>query len=366
MCADARRAREAVDAGLESLRVVRRQLVEATRRLEAAARDADRQAVADQKRGLVETWRAAMEAAQTEGARRDATAAWLRDVSDTNIRTRGAMRQLAVGQQHVAMLEAGMRAADLDAAAVRIRAETAEAVCAEARRRRAAADEGSVGDDGRERVAAAAAADVAEAAMDRGEVPEASSTVRPVDAPTVRRLLEGDAATHQALATELAEMSGQMPARYLLLLDTLVDEVTAAAVDAGELAFDHDHPLWGQFSADDARLVIRGLRDLGFRLDLHDGWFGGRSPTTSALASALGFAGLDVRALRGVPSAAELRDLPMSVQVAPHDHLRRWAPDLTLDQMSRALGPRATRLGELWDEWGRVRPLLAGGLPTLV
>jgi hypothetical protein len=159
-------------------------------------------------------------------------------------------------------------------------------------------------------------------------------------------------------------MSGQLPARYLLLLEAFVDELSAAAIDAGELAFDHGHPLWAQFSADEARLVIRGLRDLGFRLDLRDGWFGGRSPTAADLASALGFAGFDVRALRAVPSAEQLRDLPASVHIAVLEHLRHTAPDLTLVQILRAVGSRAPQLGELWDEWGRVRPLLVAGAPA--
>jgi hypothetical protein len=266
----------------------------------------------------------------------------------------------------VARLETQLRSADLEASAVRIRAESLEAACADARQRRATIDERSVGGEGRERVAAAGrAAGVASVvADDDPATPPPGYKARPVDSRAVRSLMAGDEATHQALAGELAEMSGQLPARYLLLLDTLVDELTAAAVDAGELAFDHDHPLWSQFSPEEARLIVRGLRDLGFRLDIHEGWFGGRAPTNSDLAGALGFAGHDMRALRRVPTAGELRDLPMSVHVAAHEHLRRYAPDLTLDQMTRALGPRAGRLGDLWDEWGRVRPLLASGLPT--
>lgn len=371
VCAEARQAREAVDGSHETLRAIRRELVDAGRLVEAAARDADRHAVADRKVALAASWRAAMEAATTDAARQDATATWMRLVSDTNGRTRVAMRELGRGRHRVTLLEARLQAAELEAAAIRIRAETAEAACDEARRVRAAADERRVGSGGADRVAAAGAG--AEASRPaEGMDPETTApdgqavTVRAADGDTVRRLLAGDQATHQALAAELAEMSGQVAARYLLLLDALVDELTAAAVDAGELAFDHDHPLWGQFNPDEARLVVRGLRDLGFRLDIHEGWFGGRAPTASDLASALGFAGHDVRSLRGIPSAAELRDLPRTVHVAAQVHLRRWAPDLTLEQMARALGPRFPRLGELWDEWGSLRPLLAGGLPTPV
>jgi len=371
VCADARRARQAVETSHELLRGIRRTLVDAGRIVEAAARDADRHAVGDKKSVLASDWQHAMDAAASPDDRRQATATWMRQISDVNTRTRAAIRQLAAGRAQVAALEARLRTADLEAAAVRIRAETLEAACAEARRTRAVHDERSVAADGWQRVEAAAAAGVAAgegpvagAADDDPALRPASYAPLAADSETVRRLLTGDVATHQVLASELAEMSGRLPARYLLLLDTLVDELAAAAVDAGELAFDHDHPLWGQFSADDARLVVRGLRDLGFRLDIHEGWFGGRAPTTSDLASALGFAGHDVRALRGIPSATALQDLPKSVQVAAHDHLRRMAPDLTLDQMARALGPRAARLGDLWDEWGRVRPLLASGLRT--
>lgn len=367
VCAEARAAREAVEGSHEMLRVIRRELVDAGRRVEAAARDADRNGVADRKQALATGWRSAMDAATTDPARREATAIWMRHVSDTNRRTSVALRELVLGRQHVAVLEARLKAAELEAAAVRIRAEVADAACDEARRTRAAADERQVGTDGPNRVAAAGADRSAPDGTTDGDGAESIEEpviMRAADSDTVRRLLAGDQATHQALAAELAEMSGQVAARYLLLLDALVDELTAAAVDAGELAFDHDHPLWGQFNPEEARLVVRGLRDLGFRLDIREGWFGGRAPTGSDLASALGFAGHDVRSLRGIPSAAELRDLPTSVHVAAQVHVRRWAPDLTLDQMARALGPRASRLGELWDEWGRVRPLLAGGLPA--
>lgn len=361
---------------MERLRVLRRRLVDSGRIVEASATDADRTAVAARKDELHQAWQAAMEMAAAEPDRQDATAAWLRGITETNQRMRIALRQLSHARRQVALLEVELRRADLEAAAARIRTEAADAACAEARARRATAEEAAVGLDGRDRAgivadAGGALPTRAEAeepldAWDESEGPMGVAWVspRPVDSPTVRRLLAGDPATHAAMATELAEMSGQLPARYLLLLEAFVDGLSAAAIDAGELAFDRDHPLWSQFSTEEARLVIRGLRDLGFRLDLQDGWFGGRSPTAADLASALGFAGYDVRSLRAVPSGAQLRELPVSVQIALLDHVRRTAPDLTLEQVMRAVGTRAADLGELWDEWGRVRPLLVAGAPS--
>jgi hypothetical protein len=374
-CAEARRARAALEVSVERLRLLRRRLVDSGRIADAAATDADRSEVAARKDALHQAWQAAIAASEAESDRRDATAAWLRGITETNQRMRVALRHLSHARRQVALLESELQRADLEAAAARIRTEAADAACAEARARRATAEEAAVGLDGRDRASIVAdaggglpmeaAAEEPLDAWDESDGPMGIAWMipRPVDSPTVRRLLAGDMATHAAMATELAEMSGQLPARYLLLLEALVDGLSAAAIDAGELAFDRDHPLWSQFSTEEARLVIRGLRDLGFRLDLQDGWFGGRSPTAADLASALGFAGYDVRSLRAVPSGEQLRELPVSVQIALLDHVRRTAPDLTLDQVMRAVGTHAATLGELWDEWGRVRPLLVAGTP---
>ncbi len=392
-CARARAERERVERSVQRLGEVRRELLEAGSLVETAARDADRHAIRSHKDALRRTWRETMEDAPDEDARREATAAWLRQITVTNERMRHAMRQLAQGRARVASLEAQLRAADLDAAAARIRAEVADAACAEARQRRAAEEEAAVLHDGRDRagVVAAAGVDAAVVAMTRATLaPDALGSgptndgldadpgldepgladappptpPAPVESITVRRLLAGDPGTHAAIAAELSEMSGKLPARYLLLLKRLVDALSEAAIDAGDLAFDHDHPLWAQFSPDEARLIVRALRDLGFRLDLDDGWFGGRAPSASDLAAAFGLVGHDVRGLRAPPSGGQLRELPRSIHVALHDHLRRTAPDLSLEQVTGALGRRATPLGELWDEWGRIRPLLLTGVPA--
>jgi len=44
--------------------------------------------------------------------------------------------------------------------------------------------------------------------------------------------------------------------------------------------------------------------------------------------------------------------------VRSEEYLLSFAPELTLSQMVTTLGERANRLSELWDIWGRLRPLL--------
>ena len=154
-CADARLAREVIEGSHETLRAIRRELVDAGRLVEAAARDADPHGVADRKVALAAAWRKAMDATTTDAARQDATATWMRLISDTKERTRLALRELGRGRQHAARLEARLKTAELEAAAMRIRVETAEAACDEARRVRAAADERQMGIDGADRVVAA-------------------------------------------------------------------------------------------------------------------------------------------------------------------------------------------------------------------
>jgi hypothetical protein len=73
---------------------------------------------------------------------------------------------------------------------------------------------------------------------------------------------------------------------------------------------------------------------------------------------ALAYAGLDARNMRGLPSAADLRDLPASIGVDARAYLVALAPDLAVDRLVRLLEGRAETLGPLWDIWGQVRPVL--------
>jgi hypothetical protein len=44
--------------------------------------------------------------------------------------------------------------------------------------------------------------------------------------------------------------------------------------------------------------------------------------------------------------------------VAPLELIRDFAPELTIRQLVEILGARADALDDLWDDWGRLRPML--------
>ena len=53
-----------------------------------------------------------------------------------------------------------------------------------------------------------------------------------------------------------------------------------------------------------------------------------------------------------------MTDLYTNVTVAADEHLAQRAGDLTLGELVTMLGRRADGLAEVWNEWGRLRPLL--------
>jgi len=186
----------------------------------------------------------------------------------------------------------------------------------------------------------------------------AAGEARPLLAELV---FDGDRPALLALARRLADVTGRATSHYVLLLQELVDEVAAAAGRGGHFTFDRAHPLWAQLEVEECRLIMRALSDLGFRIDGHDGWVGGRAPANSDLAMAVAYAGYDTRILRKAPLASQSpADLARSVRLAAVECLTSVAPDLTVVQLVGLLGPAADGLGELWDEWSQVRPRLLG------
>jgi hypothetical protein len=62
--------------------------------------------------------------------------------------------------------------------------------------------------------------------------------------------------------------------------------------------------------------------------------------------------------VRQWPSEGQIKELYRNVEVAADEYLAGVAGDLTLAEMVDMLGRRADGLVELWNHWGRIRPLL--------
>ena len=85
---------------------------------------------------------------------------------------------------------------------------------------------------------------------------------------------------------------------------------------------------------------------------------GDRRPGSADLALALAYVGFEARGLRGLASATHIDSLFAGATVAADEFLGQCATGLELEQMLGFLGRRAEALDALWDDWGRVRPIL--------
>ena len=146
--------------------------------------------------------------------------------------------------------------------------------------------------------------------------------------------------------------------RWQLLLTGLVEAIVADAIEAAALEFPQDHPFWGAFSRTQDRDIVQALASLGYRFDGLGGWTDDRHPSQRDLSLALGYAGLDPMRVRHGPNEEAMGELLRDVTVAADEYLAGIAGNLTLAEMVAMLGRRADGLAEIWNDWGRVRPLL--------
>jgi hypothetical protein len=146
--------------------------------------------------------------------------------------------------------------------------------------------------------------------------------------------------------------------RWQLAVSDLVDAILSDSIAAAILAFPTDHPFWGPFTQSQNRDIASALSSLGYRFDGLGGWVDGRTPSQRDLSLALGYAGLDPMRIRHWPTEAEMDELYRDVTVAADERLAGAAGDLTLGELVSMLGRRADALAELWNHWGRLRPLL--------
>ena len=197
-------------------------------------------------------------------------------------------------------------------------------------------------------------------AADEDDVP-LTAALNTGGTPIIFRLVRGDRTALVALVDRLAGEDPTARRRWQLGLSNLVDAIVAVSIEAGALEFPADHQFWGAFTLVQDREIAQALASLGHRFDGLGGFTDERAPTQRDLSLALGYAGLDPMRIRSWPTETGLAELYRDVTVAADEHLAATAGDLSLSELVALLGRRADGLADLWNEWGRVRPLLLEG-----
>ncbi len=373
-------------ASQERLTESRRAYEEHVGRRERAASAADPRAIRASKDEAQAAFRRARLGAADRSAEEMAAREWLREIDRVNARTREAARLL----ERESAAESGLlRTLDrlgIEADGARIAAESAAEACRNARITLATCEERERVGTGPAAVTPPAAATLAPASVvtrttiaapttppgppsgttggPQGAPPDPGGT--PADdvpaavEPAILPLLAGDRAVLRRMA---AALSGGDPAteqQWQVHLAAFVEAVRARAIDSASLAFPEGHPFWGPHSQLQCREISAALAALGYRFDGVEGFADGRVPGQRDLSLAIGYAGLDPMRVRIWPTEAELPRLYAGVEVDAGRFVAEAAGELTLGEMIDLLGRRAEELSELWNAWGRVRPLLLG------
>jgi len=338
----------------ERLRDARRAYDEHAGRRDRAVAASDPRTVRAAKDEAQAQFRRSRLAARERAAVEAAAAAWLREINRINARSREAAvvasREAGV---EIELLRA-VEKAELDADVARIGSEHAVEM-----RRAALVD--LAGCEEAERLGSAAPEPVAPAtprqlAPEDGSTPELPAAAG--EDVAILRLLRGDRATMHSIVERLGGGDPDEQRRWQLLVSDLVDAVVARAIDASALSFPTDHVFWGPYTQSQCREIASAMASLGYRFDGLGGFADGRVPSQRDLSLALGYVGEDPMRIRRWPSEAEMPALFRDVRVDAGRYLAETAGGLTMGEMVDLLGRRAEPLAELWNAWGRVRPLL--------
>ncbi len=356
-------------------------------RRQRAAEAADPRAVRAAKDAAQAAFRRARLTAGDRGALEAAAGEWLREIDRINARTREAVRIVEREDAAEVLLLRSVDRLGVEADGARIAAESAAEACRNARITLATCEE-------HERVGVAQAARLdgagatlapasvaarigaplphappgaplaAPAAGDGGGNEEAGDDTLATEPgavePAILPLLAGDRAVLRRMATTLAAGDPAAERQWEGRLSAFVDAVRARAVDGAALSFPEDHVFWGPYTQVQCREISTALGALGYRFDGSGGFADGRVPGQRELSLAIGYAGLDPMRVRIWPTEAELPTLYEEVEVDAARFVAEAAGELTLGEMIDMLGRRAEDMGELWNAWGRIRPLLLG------
>ncbi|MCU0483047.1 MAG: hypothetical protein MUC54_02050, partial [Chloroflexi bacterium] len=362
-CGNASRLAVVAAAAAERHREARRAYDEHVARREHAAATMDPRAVRAAKDEAQANFRLARSTARDRGALENAAREWLREVNRINARSREAAALVTREDEAEQDLLRALERLGVEADGARITAESAAEACTEARAALAACEEA-------ERLGALAAA---EPPLPAYGVPLPEPTVGDMAAgvaeddeivrgeAAIMRLLRGDRETLRSLVDRLGGPDPDQRRHWQIQLTDLVDAILARAIAATALTFPEDHPFWGPYTQAQCRDIATALASLGFRFDGLGGFADGRVPGQRDLSLAVGYAGQDPMRIRIWPTEAEMPALFAGVQVDAGQFLAEAAGGLTLGEMVDLLGQRAEGLSDLWNAWGRVRPLLLDG-----
>lgn len=348
----AERAAAEARAAAESLRSAHRSYDEHVARADQAERDADPRAIRTAKDLAQRAFHEARARASTPEALEAAARTWLQEINTINRRHREARATLERARAAAHELLPTIERLGLEADAARIAAESAAAASLEASEALAACEEAAQPE------ATPAPAGRASGSEAGDGVPQARPKPSLDGLPTIVAILRGD---DRALDRVVAAMAGgdrDEERRWRLRMAALVDAIMARAIESAYLEFPAGHRFWGPFTQQQCRDVTAALASLGFRYDGLGGFADERVPGQRDLSLAVGYAGLDPMRIRIWPSEAEMPLLFREAVVAADQWLAEAGGDLLLGEMVDALGRRADELADVWNAWGRLRPLL--------
>jgi hypothetical protein len=360
-CAVAARAREGATEAHEALRAAQHSYDDHVAEAERNAATADPRAVREAKEAAQLAFREARASAtrrdEVEAAARD----WLTQINDINQRTREAAASAERGRAAAATLAIDLERLSVEADAARISAESAEEACLAAREAVAACQEAASIEAAGAKARAAAAVPAPRPPAPvyaQLEPDDAAMASRAGEDAAIIRLLRGD---REALGRIVAHLAGDDQAerrRWQAAIGGLLEAIVGRSIEAVAFDFPEQHPFWGLFTRTQCRDIAAALASLGYRFDGFGDWADDRVPSQRDLSLATGYAGLDPMRIRHWPNEAEMRDLLREVTVAADEYVWEAAAGLTLGELVSLLGRRADGLTELWNDWGRVRPLL--------
>jgi hypothetical protein len=353
-CEFATRARAKQAEADDAHRAAQRAYDEHETAMADAAAGADARAIRDAKDEAQARFRSSRAMATDEDAVEAAARDWLQRINAINGRAREAAASLAKARASAVDVALRLERSSIEADGARIAAEAAESACVAARQAVADCDERAAG----------GAVPSSPEPVEAPGVPTAPGSevlvmaLRNGASPRILRLLRGDRSALQEMVAALGGDASDERRRWQVALSDMVDAILSDSIAASALSFPTEHPFWGPFSQSQSREITSALASLGYRFDGRGGWVDDRVPSQRDLSLALGYAGLDPMRMRHWPTEDEMGSLFADVQVAAVEHLAGSAGDLSLGELVTMLGRRADGLAEIWNAWGRVRPLL--------